>query len=314
MERTGAMRVALNAMDAPVSLRIAARVLGWPFKWLGYKGDPSLPPITRALTALGPAYIKFGQLLSTRPDVVGAELAQQLQILQDKLPPFSTEIARQTVADELGQPVDVLFSEFSDSVAAASIAQVHKARRADNGQEVAVKVLRPAIEKAFRRDIDAFYFAAQVIELFSPASRRLRPTDVIAHFDGIVAGELDLRLESSAAAEYFANTENDAGFQVPKVVWELSGRRMMTLGWGEGIPIHDLAALDAAGHDRSALAQRVLHLFLTHALRDGFFHADMHQGNLKDRKSTRLNSSHVVISYAVFCLKKKTRSLATTHH
>ena len=281
MERTGAMRVALNAMDAPVSLRIAARILGWPFKWLGYKGDPSLPPITRALTALGPAYIKFGQLLSTRPDVVGAELAQQLQILQDKLPPFPTEIARQVVADELGQPVDVLFSEFSDSVAAASIAQVHKARRADNGQEVAVKVLRPGIERAFRRDIDAFYFAAQVIELLSPASRRLRPTAVIAHFDGIVTAELDLRLESSAAAEYFANTENDAGFQVPKVVWELSARRMMTLGWGEGIPIHDLAALDAAGHDRSALAQRVLHLFLTHALRDGYFHADMHQGNLK---------------------------------
>ncbi len=280
MERTGAMRAVLNAMDAPVSLRIAARVLGWPFKWLGDKGDASLPPITRALTAMGPAYIKFGQLLSTRPDVVGDELAQQLQILQDKLPPFATEIAKATVAEELGRPVSELFSEFSDSVAAASIAQVHKARRADTGEEVAVKVLRPNIEKAFRKDIDAFYFAAFVIELLSPASRRLRPRDVIAHFEGIVMGELDLRLESSAAAEFAANTENDAGFQVPKVVWELSARRMMTLGWGEGIPIHDLAALDDAGHDRSALAQRVLRLFLTHALRDGYFHADMHQGNL----------------------------------
>ncbi len=281
MERTGAMRVALNALNAPVSLRIAARVLGWPFKWLGYKGDASLPPITRALTALGPAYIKFGQLLSTRPDVVGDELAQQLQILQDKLPPFATEIAKDTVAEELGKPVDTLFSEFSDSVAAASIAQVHKARRVDTGQEVAVKVLRPKIERAFRKDIDAFYFAAWVIEILSPASRRLRPTDVIAHFEGIVMAELDLRLESSAAAEYLANTENDAGFQVPKVVWELSARRMMTLGWGEGIPIHELAALDDAGHDRAALGRRVLNLFLTHALRDGYFHADMHQGNLK---------------------------------
>jgi ubiquinone biosynthesis protein len=281
MERTGAMRVALDAMNAPVSLRIAARVLGWPFAWLGYKGDPDLPPITRALTALGPAYIKFGQILSTRPDVVGEELAQQLQMLQDKLPPFALDVARATVEAELGQPVDEMFSEFSEPVAAASIAQVHKARRADTGALVAVKVLRPNIEHAFRRDIDAFYFAASVIEFLSPASRRLRPTDVIEHFEGVVLGELDLRLESSAAAEFAANTQDDAGFQVPKVDWQLSGRRVMTLGWAEGIPIHELQQLDEAGHDRTVLGPRVLQLFLSHALRDGFFHADMHQGNLK---------------------------------
>ncbi len=281
MERTGAMRVALDAMDAPVSLRIAARVMGWPFKWLGYRGDPAQPPVTRALTALGPAYVKFGQILSTRPDVVGDELAAQLQVLQDKLPPFHIALAKGMVAQELGRPVDELFTEFSEPVAAASIAQVHKARRADTGEEVAVKVLRPGIEKAFRKDIDAFYFAASVIELLSPASRRLRPNEVIAHFEGVVLGELDLRLESSSAAEFAANTEGDEGFRVPKVVWPLSSRRMMTLGWGEGIPIHDLKALDAFGHDRAALAHRVLHLFLSHALRDGFFHADMHQGNLK---------------------------------
>ncbi len=281
MERTGAMGVALDAMDAPVSLRIAARVLGWPFQWLGYRGDPTLPPVTRALTALGPAYIKFGQILSTRPDVVGDELATQLQVLQDKLPPFSIELAKGMVAQELGHPVEEMFSAFSEPVAAASIAQVHKACRADTGEEVAVKVLRPGIEKAFRKDIDAFYFAASAIEILSPSSRRLRPTEVIAHFEGVVLGELDLRLESSSAAEFAANTQDDAGFQVPKVVWSLSSRRVMTLGWGEGIPIHDIKALDAVGHDRPALARRVLHLFLSHALRDGYFHADMHQGNLK---------------------------------
>ena len=281
MERTGAMRVALQALDAPVTLRIAAHVLGWPFKWLGYKGDPSLPPVTRALTALGPAYIKFGQILSTRPDVVGNELAEQLQVLQDKLPPFPTDVARATVEAELGRPVDELFSEFSDAVAAASIAQVHKARRADNGEAVAVKVLRPGIEKAFRKDIDAFYFAAFMIELLSPSSRRLRPTDVIAHFEGVVKGELDLRMESSAAAEFAANTKDDEGFRVPAVVWSMTDKRVMTLGWAEGIPIHDIEALKAAGHDLPKLAERVLQLFLSHALRDGFFHADMHQGNLK---------------------------------
>jgi len=281
MERTGAMRVALDAFDAPVSLRIAARILGWPFKWLGYRGDPALPPVTRALTALGPAYIKFGQIMSTRPDVVGEELAQQLQVLQDKLSPFPTEIARDTIAAELGESVDTLFSSFSPAVAAASIAQVHKAHRIDTGEAVAVKVLRPGIERAFRKDIDAFYFAAAVIETLSPASRRLRPHDVIAHFEGVVAGELDLRLESAAAAEFASTTTDDAGFQVPAVVWPMSAKRVMTLGWAEGVAVNDLAGIDAAGHDRRALGERVLQLFLSHALRDGYFHADMHQGNLK---------------------------------
>lgn len=281
MERTGAMRVVLDAFNAPAPLRVAARLLGRPFAWLGLKGNPDLPPATRALTALGPAYIKFGQLLSTRPDVVGDELAAQLRVLQDRLPPFPTERARRTIEAELGRSVDDLFSEFSAPVAAASIAQVHKARLAGDGREVAVKVLRPQIEKAFRKDIDAFYFAAWMIEFLSPAARRLRPRDVIRHFEGVVAGELDLRMETSAAAEFAANTAGDSGFHVPPVVWFLSGRRAMTLGWGEGIPIGDVEALRAAGHDCGALGERVLQLFLCHVLRDGYFHADMHQGNLK---------------------------------
>ncbi|MCO6383711.1 MAG: 2-polyprenylphenol 6-hydroxylase [Vannielia sp.] len=280
-ERTGAMGVALEAMDAPRPLRVAARVLGWPFKWLGLKGDPSQPPVTRALTALGPAYIKFGQILSTRPDVVGPELAQQLMVLQDKLPPFPRDEAIRVVEAELGQPVDALFSEFSEPVAAASIAQVHKAVRLDDGREVAVKVLRPGIERAFARDVDAFYFAAAMIEALSPASRRLRPRDVIEHFEGVVAGELDMRLETSAASEFAENTEGDEGFIVPRPFWPLSSRHVMTLEWAEGFSLNDLAAIDAAGHDRVALGERVLSLFLRHALRDGLFHADMHQGNLK---------------------------------
>ena len=279
-ERTGAMNVALQAMDVPPRLRVAARVLGWPFRWLGYRGDPSLPPVTRAITALGPAYIKFGQVLSTRPDVVGEDLSNQLRVLQDKLPPFDTATAKAMIAAELGRPVEALFASFSEPVAAASIAQVHQARLL-TGDEVAVKVLRPGIERAFRRDIDAFYFAASLIEALSPASRRLRPTDVVAHFDGVVTGELDLRLEASAASEFAENTKNDAGFRVPKPYWHLSSRRVMTLGWAEGIPLGDVEAIRAAGHDTAALGARVLQLFLSHALRDGYFHADMHQGNLK---------------------------------
>ena len=280
-ERTGAMGVVLDAYNAPRPVRIVARTLGWPFKWLGYRGDPAMPPAPRALTALGPAYIKFGQVLSTRPDVVGQDLADQLRVLQDKLPPFSIEIAKAEITKELGVTPDQVFSDFSEPIAAASIAQVHKARLAETGQDVAVKVLRPGIERAFRKDVDAFYLAARIVELCAPGARRLRPMDVIEHFDGVVRGELDLRLESAAASEFADNTEQDDGFQVPPIRWSLSSQRVMTLGWAEGIALGDNDALDAAGHDRREISERVLKLFLMHALRDGFFHADMHQGNLK---------------------------------
>jgi ubiquinone biosynthesis protein len=281
LERTGAMRQILDAMEAPPLVRGAMRVLAWPFKWLGYRADPAMPPAVGALTVLGPAYIKFGQLFSTRPDIVGDTMANELRILQDKLPPFPRDVAKQSIAHELDRPVESMFDDLSEPVAAASIAQVHKARLRDTGEAVAVKVLRPGIEAAFRRDIDAFYFAARMIELLSPASRRLRPTDVIAHFEGVVLGELDLRLESSSASEFAANTAGDAGFTLPDIKWEFSGRRVMTMSWAVGVPLGDNAALDAAGHDRVELGERVLQLFLSHALRDGYFHGDMHQGNLK---------------------------------
>ena len=233
LERTGAMNVILDAYNAPWGVRLGAKVLGWPFQWLGYKGDTTMPPATRALTALGPAYIKFGQILSTRPDVVGEELAVQMRVLQDKLPPFPMADAKQMIEAELEQPLEGLFSEFSEPVAAASIAQVHRGKLISDGSNVAVKVLRPGIEKAFRRDIDAFYFAARMIETLAPSARRLRPLDVIAHFEGVVMGELDLRLESSAAGEFAANTEADLGFQLPKVNWNLSGKNVMTMDWAE---------------------------------------------------------------------------------
>ncbi|MEO0939568.1 MAG: 2-polyprenylphenol 6-hydroxylase [Pseudomonadota bacterium] len=281
LERAGAMNVVLDAFEAPWALRVLAKTLAKPFRFLGYKGDPSMPPATRALTALGPAYIKFGQILSTRPDVVGEELAVQLRVLQDKLPPFSVEEAKAEIEKEIGLPVELIFSEFSEPVAAASIAQVHKARLVATGEQVAVKVLRPNVERAFRKDVDAFYLAARIADIFAPGARRLRPIDVIEHFDGVVKGELDLRLEASSAAEFAANTKDDKGFTLPQIKWECSSRRVMTLGWADGTPMGDNFALDKAGHDRHALGTRVLQLFLKHALRDGYFHGDMHQGNMK---------------------------------
>ncbi|HCP80287.1 MAG TPA: 2-polyprenylphenol 6-hydroxylase [Octadecabacter sp.] len=281
LERTGAMKIILDAAEAPRMMRIAVRGATWPFQWLGLKGDVTQQPVTRALQALGPAYIKFGQVLSTRPDVVGSELAVQLRVLQDKLPPFPVEVAKAEVEKELGVSVDTVFSEFSEPVAAASIAQVHKARLASDGEYVAVKVLRPGIEKAFQKDLDAFYLAASVFNALSPSARRLKPLDVIEHFEGVVVSELDLRMESASASEFADNTEKDEGFALPRVRWGLSARRVMTLDWAEGINAADVDAIAAAGHDLTDLSRRVLQLFLNHALRDGFFHADMHHGNLK---------------------------------
>ena len=280
-ERTGAMRKALNMLDAHRNLKIAARVVGWPFQWLGLKGNLDQPPVLRALTALGPAYIKFGQLLSTRPDVVGSELAEELRILQDRLPPFSTEEAKKTVEFELGQSPDELFSEFSEPVAAASIAQVHRAALRECGTEVAVKVLRPGIERAFQRDIDAFYLSAGLVSLLSPGARRLRPRDVIAHFESVVLRELDLRMEASAADEFADATRDDSGIAVPAVRWALSAKRVVTLDWADGINLGDTECLRSAGYNLTDLARRLVQMFLRSALRDGYFHADMHQGNIK---------------------------------
>jgi ubiquinone biosynthesis protein len=280
-ERTGAMQVILDKLDLPPLLKLTLRIAGKPFKLVGLRGDPQFPPIVRALTALGPAYIKFGQILSTRPDVVGAELAVQLSVLQESLPPFSRDLALLEIERDLEISINEVFENISEPIAAASIAQVHKAFLKSTGQPVAIKVLRPGIEKAFKKDIDAFYLAANIIELLSPKSRRLRPLEVIQHFDSVVLGELDLRLEASAASEFSANTKGDALLSIPDIHWETSGRRVMTLDWVEGIPLADLKALKSSKTDMEELSSRILSMFLRHALRDGFFHGDMHQGNLK---------------------------------
>ena len=280
-ERSGSMDFAMDALGAPRSLRILSKVLVFPFRYFGLKGDPKQPPILRSLTALGPAYIKFGQLLSTRPDIVGQTLANELKVLQDALPPFSQKIAIETIEKELGSKLDECFSNFSHPIAAASLAQVHKATISISGQPVAVKVLRPGVEKAFLKDVDAFYLLAKIVELFSKSSRRLKPVAVIEYFEGIVREELDLRMEVSAAAEFKSNTLKDDKFTVPSVFWDLSSRRVLTTEWVSGIPIGNVEDIRNSGIDMESLATLIMQSFLQQALRDGFFHGDMHQGNLK---------------------------------
>jgi ubiquinone biosynthesis protein len=239
--------------------------------------------LTAALNRLGPSYVKLGQFLATRPDIVGREASDTLGRLRDEIEPFPDAEARASIARSFGRPVEDLFVSFSPPVAAASIAQVHKAEVAEpegRRRPVAVKVLRPDIRRRFRRDLDTFYAAARLIERIDPASRRLRPVAVVDTLERSVTVEMDLRLEAAALSEMAEATTADQGFRVPKVEWELTARDVLTLEWIDGTKLSDVEGLRKAGHDLPALARRLMQSFLRHALRDGFFHADMHQGNL----------------------------------
>ncbi len=236
--------------------------------------------LTQALESLGPSFIKFGQILATRPDLVGEDVSNELTLLQDRLPAFPSDQARQIIEAELEAPIEELFSTFTtDAVAAASIAQVHKATTHD-GQEVAVKILRPNIEEAFARDIATFRWVAEILEKRVPSLRRLRPVDVVDAFADMVRQEMNLQHEAAAGSQLRENTANDPGFRVPFIVWNRTSKRVLTTEWIDGIPINKRDELVAAGHDMAALGTGVVRNLLLQVMRDGFFHADLHQGNL----------------------------------
>jgi ubiquinone biosynthesis protein len=238
--------------------------------------------LAKALTRLGPSYVKLGQFLATRPDVVGTAIASDLESLQDRMPPFSQRQAEAAIIEGLGKPVTELFVQFGPPVAAASIAQVHRAEVAREGaiQPVAVKVLRPGVEYRFQRDLDTFFFAARLGEQYSAEARRLRLISTVETLARSVAIEMDLRLEAAAFSELAQNTKDDPDFCVPAVDWARTAKRVLTVEWVDGIPLNDKNKLAAAGYDFKHLARVVIQSFLRQALRDGFFHADMHPGNL----------------------------------
>jgi ubiquinone biosynthesis protein len=247
-----------------------------------HNGTSAENRLSAALTRLGPAYVKLGQFLATRPDVVGMALAHDLESLQDRMAPFPQADAEAVVAAALGKPLTQAYSTFGTAVAAASIAQVHRAEIAsDEGPKpVAVKVLRPDVERRFAVDMQAFVFAAEKAEGLSAEARRLRLIETVATMRRSVAIEMDLRLEAAALSEMAENTKDDPDFRVPAVDWDRTAKDVLTLEWIDGTPLNDRARLEAKGFDLPALAAAVIQTFLRHALRDGFFHADMHPGNL----------------------------------
>jgi ubiquinone biosynthesis protein len=244
-------------------------------------GQPSAR-LSNALTRLGPTYVKLGQFLATRPDVVGLVLARDLESLQDRMAPFPQAEAEAAVALALDKPLTQVFASFGPPVAAASIAQVHKAEvvTPEGLKTVAVKVIRPGVARRFKVDLDAFFFIARLGEKFSAEGRRLRLTETVETLARSVVLEMDFRLEAAALSEMADNTQTDPGFRVPAVDWERTARDVLTLEWIDGTPLNDRAKLAASGFDLPMLGRTVMQTFLRHALRDGFFHADMHPGNL----------------------------------
>lgn len=236
--------------------------------------------LARALQEAGPSFIKLGQALSTRSDLLGEEMTADLSELQDRLPPFSGDEACQIIEKELGKPISGLFRTFDKkAVAAASIAQVHFAEDT-NGRPVAVKVLRPGVEESFKRDLDLFLWVAELIEVARPELKRLRPVESVQTLAESIAFEMDLRFEAAAAVELAQNFENDPGFGVPSVDWSRTGRRVLTTERVIGIPFDDREAVIAAGHNPHTVLAKAAGAFFLQVFRDGFFHGDLHAGNV----------------------------------
>lgn len=265
--------------DVPGWAKFGASALriGAPKKAEGVKAQGER--LAQALQDLGPSYIKLGQFLATRPDIIGGDLADGLSVLQDRLPAFGMDEAQSILTREWGAVPETVFAEFSAPVAAASIAQVHKAVDAD-GKSWAVKVLRPGIEKSFAKDLSAFAFAARMAERLFPKSRRLRPKDAIATLKASVEGEMDLRMEAAAASELAENLAHDEFIRVPLINWPLTTKRVLVTEWIDGVNLRTRAGLEAVGQDPTAVAIALLQAMLTLSLRDGYFQADMHPGNL----------------------------------
>ena len=261
--------------SAKVAVRIA-RLIERP------TGSSAEHRLSTALTRLGPAYVKLGQFFATRPDVVGMALARDLESLQDRMSPFPQKEAEAVVVAALGKPLSQVYSSFGAAVAAASIAQVHRAEviTADGRKPMAVKVLRQDVERRFRVDLEAFSFVAEMGERFSAEARRLRLIETVNTMRRSVAMEMDLRLEAAALSEMAENSKSDPDFRVPAVDWDRTAKDVLTLEWIEGTSLGDRARLEAQGFDLRKLAAAVIQTFLRQALRDGFFHADMHPGNL----------------------------------
>ena len=274
LARHGALRGIEESPTTPAPVRRLARIARFG------TFPPKNPDYAAAFRAIGPAAIKLGQTLATRPDLVGDEATANLLKLQDALPPVAFKEVRPVIEAGLGRPIDALYAEFDeDPIGSASIAQVYRATTTE-GKAVAVKVMRPGVKEKFARDIDTYEWAAAHLEGLGGEASRLRPRLVIANFKRWTLRELDLRREAASASELAESASLLEGYRIPAIDWDRTSGSVMTLEWIDGIKIADREALIAAGHDPKKLAANLVNAFLRQAIVDGHFHGDMHQGNL----------------------------------
>ena len=246
--------------------------------------------LSKTLTKLGPTWIKLGQFLSTRPDIIGKDLSDKLKKLQDKVEPFTLTKAKEILQKEFKEDYEDIFIEIMPSEAAASIAQVHKGKVKLNNEkyDVAVKILRPNIEREIKRDLRNFFVTAKIMERFSKEAKRLRLVEVVKTLAESLSMEIDLRLEAAAQSEIRENIINDDYFSVPDVYWDLTRKNILISDWVDAIPAKDMNKITEEGFNKKKIGKNILKTFLTTSIRDGLFHADMHQGNLFIEKEEKI--------------------------
>ena len=278
------LKITSKFKEPPLIIKILFKILSFSFS----KNDKVITNkdegerLSNSLQSMGTTFIKLGQFLATRPDIIGDELSKKLENLQDRLPPFSIHQAKEIIRKDLGENTFNSILNLSEPVAAASIAQVHKAQIDDNGtiKDVAIKILRPNIKKIFNEEIDAIMLFAFLVESMIKKTKRLKLVDVVFLLKEITNLEMDLRFEAAAANEYAENTKNDVGFRVPQIYWNFTSEQVMTLDWVDGVSIRETEELKKQNINTNKIAEDIIQHFLRHAVRDGFFHADMHQGNI----------------------------------
>ena len=284
LSTSGATSSIYAIYNPPVIIKILFFIIGFNFN--NKKDNNNLSPGTKlcnALQGMGTTFIKLGQFLATRPDIIGENISAELEKLQDKLPAFDSVKSKNILRKELGQENYNKITEISEPIAAASIAQVHFAKISvsnNNKKDVAIKILRPNIEKIFNEELDALMLLAYIVQNLVKKTKRLKLIEVVQLLREITNVEMDLRFEAAAANELYENTKNDFGFKVPKIYWDYTSKKVLCLDKINGISIREVENLKSINIDTKKLAKDIIQHFLRHAIRDGFFHADMHQGNL----------------------------------
>ena len=279
-----AVEIISKIHQPPLIIRILLKILSISFttKNVSSNNKSDEDKLCESIQGMGTTFIKLGQFLATRPDIIGEEVSKKLEKLQDRLPPFTMKEAKNILRESLGSENFNSVLNLSEPVAAASIAQVHKAQINENGtiKDVAIKILRPEIRKVFNEEIDAFMLLAFIIQSTVTKTKRLKLVEVVFLLKEITNHEMDLRFEAAAANEFAENTKNDSGFYVPKIYWNYTSEKVLTLDWVDGVSIREKDLINEKNIDVKNIASNIIQHFLRHAVRDGFFHADMHQGNL----------------------------------